>query len=587
MNVVGISGLNNSVPFKKRRFPNLSPVCYRIAQGFDAAAALVTPRGIEAAAAEERFTREKTTGSFPVSAIDYCLRTAGLKPEDIDCIAHGFNYQPYAEAYQESEYTSQQFKEVYSREAQLACIDEHFAETDWQERFIQVPHHLAHAASTFFVSGLDESLILVSDGMGEHHSTTIALGRGNDIEILKQVPSIHSLGILYSVFTMYLGFIFNMDEYKVMGLAPYGNPRRYLDKMMELVNLKEDGTHSISVLFRNETEEEKETYSATLRILSEMFGPPRSPESEITQHHMDIAAALQTALQNALLHTLRHFKKETGQQNLCTAGGVALNCSANGVLRRSRMFKNMFVQPASGDDGSALGAALYVKHKRDAGSRNRRMSVPLWGPEFTEDQIAKAVDKAGDFSVTHYDSLAELCDAVAERLVAGQIIGWFQGRMEFGPRALGNRSILADPRPADMRERINALIKKRELFRPFAPAVTAEAATKYFDIAPGEEDTYAHMLFVTRVRSEYREIMPAITHIDGSARVQTVSESNNPRFWQLIKAFESLSDLPVVLNTSFNVRGQPIVCTPDEAIETFSTANLDAVIVGDYLLTKD
>lgn len=587
MNVLGISGLNNSVSFKQRMFPDLPRVCYRIAQGFDAAAALVTARGIEAAAAEERFTREKTTGAFPVSAIGYCLDAAGLKPENVDFLVHNFNYQPYADAYGETEYTQRQYQEVYSREAQLACIKEHFPGTGWEDRFIQVPHHITHAASTFFVSGLEESLILVSDGMGEHHSMTVALGRGNDIEILKQIPSINSLGILYSVFTMYLGFIFNMDEYKVMGLAPYGNPRRYLDKMMKLINLKDDGTYTISELFRNETDLEKETYSATLAILSDMFGPPREAESGISQQHMDIAAALQTALQNALLHTLRHFKKETGQQNLCTAGGVALNCSANGVLRRSRLFKNMFVQPASGDDGSALGAALYVKHKRDPGASNNRMTVPLWGPAFTDEQITRAVELAKDCVVNRYEKIEELTAESARRLVDGQIIGWFQGRMEFGPRALGNRSILADPRPDDMRERINALIKKRELFRPFAPAVIDEAATRYFEIDEGEQRSYAHMLFVTRVRKAYREQMPAITHVDGSARVQTVNQKDNPRFWKLIKTFEDLSGLPVVLNTSFNVRGQPIVCTPKEAIDTFTTANLDAVIIGNYLLTRN
>ena len=585
MNIIGISGLSNSVPFKKHWFPNLPPVCYRIAQGFDAAAVLVTPEGIQAAAAEERFTREKTTGAFPINAINYCLDAAGLTPGDVDFISHSFDYQPLADSFEVSEYSRCQFTEVFSREATLSHVREHFGNFGWHDKFVQVPHHLTHAASTFYVSGLEESLILVADGMGENYSMTVAAGRGSDLEILTQVPSIHSLGILYSVFTMYLGFVFNMDEYKVMGLAPYGNPRRYLGKLMELINFKDDGTHTISVLFRNQTDLEKETYSVTLDVLTEMFGPPREPDSEISQHHMDIAAALQTVLQNALLHTLRHYKKQTGLENLCTAGGVALNCSANGVLYRGRLFKKMFIQPASGDDGSALGAALYLKHQRNPGCVNRRMSVPLWGPEFSEERIKTAVNDANHCEVVRFDTFEELAAASAQRIADGQIIGWFQGRMEFGPRALGSRSILADPRPKDMRERINALIKKRELFRPFAPAVTEEGAAKYFEIEKGEEALFSHMLLVTRVRKEYREMLPAITHVDGSARVQTVNQSDNARFWGLIKAFEVISGIPVVLNTSFNVRGQPIVCTPEEAIETFTMANLDAVVIGDYLLT--
>jgi len=586
MNVIGISGLDNSVPFKKKHFPDLDRVYYRIAQGFDAAAALIMDQKIIAAAAEERFTREKTTGAFPVSAIQYCLAAGNISPDQVDYIAHNFDYGLFESSYTETEYSRKLYEEVYSREAQLKCIRREFPDVGWEDKFVQVPHHIAHAASSFFVSGLEESLILVSDGMGEHYSTTVALGRGNDIEVLAQVPSIHSIGILYSVFTLYLGFVFNMDEYKVMGLAPYGNPRRYLDKVMELINLRPDGTHTISVLFCNETELDRETYAGTLAVLEEMFGPRRQPESEITQHHMDIAAALQTALQNALLHTLRHFKKETGMVNLCTAGGVALNCSANGFLSRSRLFKNMFVQPASGDDGTSLGAALYVSRQRDPGAEQRRMSVPLWGPEFDREQVALAVESVTEFDQRLFESFDDLAEEVAKRLEQGEIVGWFQGRMEFGPRALGNRSILADPRPEDMRERINAIIKKRELFRPFAPAVTAESAAKIFNIKEGEEDRYAHMLFVTHVQEEYRAQLPAITHVDGSARVQTVSESDNQRFWKLICAFEKRTGTPVVLNTSFNIRGQPIVCTPEEAIETFSMADLDSLVIGDFLLTR-
>jgi carbamoyltransferase len=583
MNVLGISGLDKSVSFKKRVHPGLSPRHYRICQGFDAAAALVNEGGVHAAAAEERFTRQKTTGAFPVSAIRYCLEAAKLKLADVDCIAHGFNYEPYRDYYYQSELGRRQFDEVYSRESQLRTLQSAL-NGEWNGKFVQVPHHYAHAASTYFLSGMKDALVVVADGMGEQEGLTVAVGKDGRIEVLKQIPSIHSLGILYSVFTLYLGFEFNMDEYKVMGLAPYGNPRRYFDSIMSLVNLKPDGTHTIPVLFKNETEGEKETYAGTLRVLEEKFGPPRDPESEITRHHQDVAAGLQAVLQTALLHLLRAFRKETGAQNLCMAGGVALNCTANGVIKRSRLFKRMFVQPAAGDDGSALGAALSVLHSSDRELPVREMSLPLWGPEFTDGEIAKALSGRAGCVVQRFDSFDGLAGEVAGLIARGQIIGWFQGRMEFGPRALGSRSILADPRRGDMRDRINALVKKREEFRPFAPAVASDQASKFFEIDEGDETLFAHMLCVTHVREGFRQQLPAITHVDGSARVQTVNRDANPRFWGLLKAFEAKSGMPILLNTSFNVRGQPIVCTPTEAVDTFLTAGLDALVIGDYLV---
>ena len=589
MHVLGFSGLNNSVSFKRREFPDLEPRAYRIAQGFDAAAAVVSDTGVHAAAAEERFTREKTTNAFPINAIRYCLQAAAVQVEDLDAIAHNFDYAPYKSLFDESDYTQRQYREVYSEQAQVDLIREHFPGTGLEERLVRVPHHLAHAASTFYLSGMDEALIVVSDGMGEQHSTTVAVGQGSDIEVLTRVPSIHSLGILYSVFTLYLGFVFNMDEYKIMGLAPYGDPRKYADKMQSLVNLKDDGTHSISILFRNETDLAKETYGQTIEALTELFGPPRDPEAELSQHHMDIAAALQSTLEIALQHLLKTYRDQTGQKNLCTAGGVSLNCTANGVIQRSRMFQRMFVQPASGDDGSALGAALYVQRQRNPSldtrrPTNARMGLPLWGPEFSPEEITAAVETADAVEATYYGEQQDLVDAAADRLADGQIIGWFHGRMEFGPRALGSRSILADPRRADMRDRVNALVKKRESFRPFAPAVARESATEYFHIPRQATDEYAHMLFVTPVRRQHREALPAITHVDGTARAQTVDQDNHPRFWALLKALEARTGMPVVLNTSFNVRGQPIVCTPEEAIETFRVAQLNALVIGNYIL---
>ena len=584
MYTIGISGFENAVAFKKREFPNLPNRNYRIVQGFDSAAALVKDGEIVAAAAEERFTGEKATGAFPIQAIQYCLKAGRLKPDQVDYIAHGFAYEPFKTFFDEEEYQKKQYAEVYSPEVQKGLIDQHFPSFGWRDKFVPVLHHLAHAASAFYPSGFEESLILVSDGMGEVHSMMVAVGKGTDIKILKQVPALHSLGTLYGVFTLYLGFFMGLDEYKVMGLAPYGNPRRYYDRLMDLIKLKDDGTYNIPLFAHDRTLAERETHAGVLSFLGEEFGPARAVDAEITQDHQDIAAGLQAVLQTCQMHVLRHFKKETAQSNLCLAGGVALNCSANGIIKRSRLFENVFVQPAAGDDGTAIGAALYVQRQHNPAFKPRPMTVPLWGPEFNNEEIRAALAERTDCESTRYESFEALCKDVAARIDKGEIIAWFQGRMEFGPRALGSRSILADPRDPTMRDRINALVKKREAFRPFAPVVTREAAARIFDIRVGEEDTFAHMLFVMPVRSSFREKLPAITHVDGSARAQTVAKEQNPRLWRLLNEFESLSGLPVLLNTSFNVKGQPIVCTPREALETFLFARLDALVMGNHLV---
>jgi carbamoyltransferase len=321
-----------------------------------------------------------------------------------------------------------------------------------------------------------------------------------------------------------------------------------------------------------------------LRELEVRFGPAREPGAEITQRHKDVAAALQAALQTTQLHLLRHFRRETDATNLCLAGGVALNCSANGTIKRSRIFRKMFVQPASGDDGSALGAALYVQRLQSAEFKPRRMRAPLWGPEFKREEIADLLSRRHDCTATKPASFSSLCREVASRLARGDIVAWHQDRMEYGPRALGNRSILADARNPAMRDKINALVKKREEFRPFAPVVAAESATLYFDIAAGDEESYAHMLLVTQVRPEFREILPAVTHVDGSARVQTVSRENYPKLWSLLQEFARLTGIPVLLNTSFNVKGQPMVCTPEEALNTFLYSSLDLLVLGDFVV---
>jgi carbamoyltransferase len=585
VNIIGISGFDNAVRFKHSRFPDLEKRAYRIAQGFDSAAALVREGRVDFAIAEERLVREKATGAFPVSAIRRCLDHARLDPRDLDCIAHGFDYAAHRAAFAEDPFHHDQYAEVYDPRLQLQRLDEHFPGVDWKDKFVAVPHHLAHAASACYQSGFDEALVLVSDGMGEVDSMSMYTFAGGKLDLQATVAAFHSVGVLYGVFTLYLGFEFNMDEYKVMGLAPYGDRRRYFNQVMDLVRLKDDGTYAIPLFGKNTTVVERETHGGVLAALADLFGPPRVPGGEMEQRHKDLAAAVQSVLQTVQLHVLRHFAAKTGLKNLCMAGGVALNCTNNGVVLRSRLFKRVFVQPASGDDGSALGAALYVQHVRDSQTPAPRIAAPLWGPSYGRGEIATTLASRTDVDAVAYDSFPALAAAAVQRLGRGEILGWFQGAMEFGPRALGSRSILADPRPADMRTRVNMLVKKREGFRPFAPAVAAEHASEYFEIGRGEDETFAHMLFVVPVRKAYRDKLPAVTHVDGTARVQTVARATNERFYALLEAFAATSGMPILLNTSFNVKGQPIVCTPTEAIDTFLAAGLDALVLGDFLVT--
>jgi carbamoyltransferase len=582
VNVIGISGLDNSVGFKRRELPNLDPREYRIAQGFDSAAALVTDDDVAAAVAEERFTGEKSTGAFPRNAILYCLEAAGLEPADVDHIAHGFAYRPLS-LHEPGSLEQRRYSEVYAPEVTARRAENMFS--GWSSRFVSVPHHVAHAASAFYLSGFDDALIVIADAMGEIESLTVAVGEGDAIRVLRRYSIRQSLGILYSVFTLYLGFEMMMDEYKVMGLAPYGDAGRYRAEMQQVIELGDEGSYQIPLLARNQPEE-WETHRGALRALGELFGERRDPGSPVDERHRDAAAAVQAGLEAAIFHVLEHFRQATGARRLCMAGGVALNCTVNGLIADRGMFEDIFVQPAAADDGSALGAALHVHHTFGRGVRRSRMKMPYWGPDLTEDAIVAALAARQDVTAVRYDDFDQLIGVAAERLAVGEVVAWAQGRLEFGPRALGNRSILGDPRDAKMRDHINELIKQREEFRPFAPAVVSESASEYFEIAEGKERYYPHMLFVARTRPEYRDQLGAVTHVDGSARLQTVAEQENPRFWALLKKFEELAGLPVLLNTSFNLRGQPIVKDPAVALETFVISNLDALVLGDYLVTQ-
>ena len=584
MAVLGFSGLHDAVPFKRLRFPHLDPRFQHIVQGHDSAAALVRSCQVTAAAAQERFDGKKVTGAFPVDAMRFCLDAGGIGPEQLTAVAHCFDYGPLEDLFRESEYTAAQFEEVYSRDVKLHHLEAHFPGVDWQSKLVEVPHHLAHAASAFYPSGFTSALVVVVDGMGERAAITVATADASGMKILNQTDAPHSLGLLYGAGTLYLGFWMGLDEYKVMGLAPFGDRARFYDDLMEHVVLHSDGSLAIPLLGQATSLEDQETFASITAHFAARFGPAREPGGAVAQHHLDFAAALQAVLETALLHVIGTAARSTGQDRICLAGGVALNCTANGRLRREGLFRDIFVQPASGDDGAALGAALYLDHSRN-GHAPAAMDMPFLGPSYCNRDAREALDGRG-LTYRSFDDETELTKAAADLLFEGRIIGWFQGAMEFGPRALGNRSILADPRGAGKRDRINAAVKKREAFRPFAPAVTAAAAADYFDIVPDQTALYRHMLMITDVRPEKRAMLEAVTHVDGSARVQVVFPKGNPRFHALLDAFAVRSGLPVLLNTSFNVMGQPIVRTPRDAVETFLASGLDALVMENCIAMR-
>ena len=562
--ILGLSGLAESVRFKREHWPNLEEREYRIAQGFDAAAVLVVD-GAVVAAAEERFNRQKQTGDFPIQAIGYCLKEAGLSLEDIDEIAHCFDYAPFGEIFSLDATSAMLYEKVFSNQALLAQIERHFPQFP-AEQVHQVSHHLSHAASAYFTSGWDECLVVVLDAMGETQSGSIFHGKGGHLEKLREISANDSIGILYSLVTYHLGFDFNSDEYKIMGLAPYGDPRQFEGVFKQMLECRADGTVRIPILRLNRTREERENYLKTREWLSRNLIPSRDPGDEITQVHRDVAAALQAALNRAILHICGHFGTSTRMRKIAMAGGVALNCSANGKLTRSGLFDEVYVQPAAGDDGAALGAAL---HRASVHGEiiNQRFPVPFLGPSHPAseiDEALKAFDSA--IKVIRFGSLEETCGRAAKMIHEGKVVAWHRGRMEYGPRALGNRSILADPSNPEMRNRVNAMVKKREAFRPFAPAVSIEQVHRWFDVAPMTSLPY--MIATVNVREEFRATLPAITHVDGSARVQTVAADDNPAFHALLKAVGRETGREIVLNTSFNVKGQPIVNTPREAVDT-------------------
>jgi carbamoyltransferase len=567
----------------------------------DAAACLVRDGRIVAAAQEERFSRKKHDPSFPRRAIAYCLREGGLAARDLDVAA--FYDKPFLKFERLLEtYVATAPKGLRSfvkamplwLKEKLWIPDLIAKELDFEGPIVFPEHHESHAASAFYPSPFERAAFLTTDGVGEWATTSFGVGDGARLHIHAEQHFPHSLGLLYSAFTYFTGFKVNSGEYKLMGLAPYGEPR-FVDAIMEhLIDVKDDGSFRLNMDYF--------TYAHGLRMTGRRFaelfgGPRRAPESPLTRREMDLARSVQAVTEEVMLRMARHVHRATGERRLCLAGGVALNCVANGRLLREGPFDELWVQPAAGDAGGALGAALMAWHQylgRDRPAPDGdAMRGAYLGPGFSDAEIAAFLESEGIPHTRHADEAA-LTEAVAEMLAGGKIVGWFQGRMEFGPRALGNRSILADPRGRDVQRTVNLKIKFRESFRPFAPSVTAERAGAYFEL----EGESPYMLLVAPVRGARAEgegldrlehvtsPIPAVTHVDGSARLQTVREATNPLFYRLLRAFEARTGCPVLVNTSFNVRGEPIVCTPGEAYRCFRRTHMDALVLGSYVVTK-
>ena len=584
----------------------------------DSAACLLKDGEIVAAAQEERFTRKKHDAGFPTHAIQYCLKEAGIAAKDIDNVV--FYEKPFVKferlletylAFAPKGFTSfakampvwikdKLFQKSALIKELKATLDE---SVDWGKRLLFSEHHLSHAASAYYPSPFDSAAVLTLDGVGEWTTTSLAIGKGSNLKVVKEIHFPHSLGLLYSAFTYYTGFKVNSGEYKVMGLAPYGEPR-YADLIREkLITVADDGSFQLDMSYFD--------YATGLTMTNKKFdvlfgGPPRTSETELTQREMDLAASVQKVTEDIVIELARGIAKETGKRNLCLAGGVALNCVANGILLREKIFENIWIQPAAGDAGGALGAALstwYIHHGKDRVTTADRdaMKGAYLGPEFTDNEIENELTACG----ANFKKLseAEMIEEVASALADGKAVGWMQGRMEFGPRALGGRSIIADPRSPVMQKQLNLKVKYRESFRPFAPSVLREDVGKWFE----HETDSPYMLLVADVQNDKRRAMtkeeealfgidklnvprssvPAITHVDYSARIQTVHADTNTKYHAVISKFKEKTGCPLVVNTSFNVRGEPIICTPKDAFKCFMGTEMDVLAVGNYVLYKE
>lgn len=583
----------------------------------DSAACLVVDGEILAAAQEERFTRIKHDPAFPVNAIRYCLEAGGICPSDIDHVV--FYEKPFLKferlletylAFAPRGFRSfatslpvwlkdKLFQKTVIANAMRDLLD---SNVEWMERLLFSEHHLSHAASAFFPSPFDEAAVLTMDGVGEWTTTSLSIGQRNRLSVHREILFPHSLGLLYSAFTFYTGFKVNSGEYKVMGLAPYGEPRYTSIIKDHLIDIKEDGSFALDMTYFD--------YCTGLTMTNDRFhalfgAPPRKPEGLLTQREMDLAASIQAVTEEVVIKLAKGIRKSTGQPNLCLAGGVALNCVVNGKLLRENIFDNIWIQPASGDAGGAIGAALgayYLMLKQPrVVTQSDSMKGAYLGPEFSQQDIESRLTNIGAVYTTVSDN--ELINHTANALAEGKAVGWHQGRMEFGPRALGSRSIIADPRSPGVQKQLNLKVKYRESFRPFAPSVLIEDMAEWFDI----ETESPYMLMVADVMKNKqipmtddekklfgieklnipRSAIPAVTHVDYSARIQTVHNETNPKYHKLIEKFKEITGCPILVNTSFNVRGEPIVCTPEDAFNCLMGTEIDLLVVGNCLLRKE
>lgn len=551
----------------------------------DAGACLLRDGEIVAAAEEERFSRRKHDSGFPEQAVRYCLETGGIVAEELDHVVFYekplLKFERIASSYAA---TFPNSRNVFVKAMQTWLTEKLWVRSHIRKRLgysgpiLFGEHHLSHAASAYFPSPFEDAAVVTADGVGEWSTTTLGVGRGLDLELTHELHFPHSLGLLYSAFTAYLGFEVNEGEYKVMGMAAYGKPT-YVDQVHKLVDLADDGSFHLDMRYFG--------YHQSLRSINRafvaLFGPPRPAEAGLDDRYADIAASIQAVTEEAMLGVTRRARELSGSNNLCMAGGVALNVLANARILRESGFDNVWVQPAAGDSGGCIGAATYLYHTVLREQRRHVMEHAYLGPSYSNDEIhALLRELDAPFTQLRGDEIAP----TAGRLIAdGNVVGWFQGRMEFGPRALGARSILANPTDPAMKDKLNEKIKHREQFRPFAPSVLKEAASTYFDF-DGRSTTRESpfMLLVARVRPDKQHLVPAITHADSTARVQTVSREQNPLYYDVIEAFGKLTGVPVLINTSFNVRGEPIVCTPAEAFNSFSHTDMDYLIMGNALV---
>lgn len=579
----------------------------------DSAAALIKDGVLIAAAEEERFSRKKHDFGFPRLSVDFCLRQGGIRIEDVDYIA--FYEKPFVKferIFQTSLATFPMGVGVFRAAMQTWFLDKLWMKAILREnlgvpldRITFCDHHLSHAASSFYCSPFEKAAILTVDGVGEWTTSARGVGDGKQIHLKDEMRFPHSLGLLYSAFTAFLGFEVNEGEYKVMGMAPYGEPK-YLDKVWQLMDLAEDGSFQLKMDYFKFPYSLKNTYN---RNFIRLFGPPRKPETHFftsktgfpsyfgskpanyaelereNQHYADIAASIQKAVEEIVVRMARALHRETGLDDLCMAGGVALNSVANCRILRETPFKRIYIQPGAGDGGGAIGAAFHLVHQVLNQPRNFVMNHSYWGQEFSDAETEEFL-KSENIPFEHVKDENSLIEQTVAALTTKKVIGWHQGRFEFGPRALGARSILADPRTAEMKDIVNTKIKFREPYRPFAPSILAEAAEEYFDL-PGisKQEAAKFMLLVAPVRQEKQEIIPAVSHM-GTGRLQTVFREHSPRYYKLIKAFGDATGVPVLMNTSYNLRGEPIVTSPANAYKTFKASEMDLLVVGNYLVRK-